>query len=190
MKKLLLATLLAGVSTLAFASTYVQGEFGYGELKAKESGRTFKDGNAVARVAVGKDMGNVRYQGDYAYFGKVKNKEKLTNGYHNADVKAHSVGVSAIYDFATQSEFVPYAGVRLGLNHLDLDVDSVQGAVKSKYSEKGLKVGAGVLAGVQYQFSPKTALNVGAEYNYLGKIGPKDAKVNQYGATVGVRYNF
>lgn len=190
MKKLVLATLLAGLSTLGFANNYVQGAFGYSNLDTKESGVKFDDSDAAARVAIGKDMGAVRYQGDYAYFGKLDNKQTIPGGHHHAELKAHSVGVSAIYDFPTQSEFAPYAGVRLGVNHLDLAVDHVQGAQKSKYSENDVKVGAGVLAGVQYQFNSSMALDVGAEYNYLGKIGAHDAKVSQYGATVGVRYNF
>lgn len=190
MKKLLLATLLAGLSTLGFANNYVQGDFGYGKLETKELGIKSKDDNAIARVAFGKDMGAVRYQGDYAYLGKLDKKQAIPGGHHYADLRAHSVGMSAIYDFPVQSEFVPYAGVRLGINHLDLKVDHVQGGKKAHYSESGVKVGAGVLAGVQYQFNPNMALDVGAEYNHLGKIGAHNAKVNQYGATVGVRYNF
>lgn len=55
-------------------------------------------------------------------------------------------------------------------------------------SYKKTKVGAGVLAGVQYAVSPQLAVDAGVEYNYLGKL--EDVKVNQYGAKLGLRYNF
>lgn len=185
MKKLMLAALLASISTLAVANPYVQGEFGYSKMEAKNTAK-LKDSKAIGRVAVGKDLGNMRYQVDYTHFGKIKDDSALAAGFNRADLKAQSIGVSAIYDFATASEFTPYAGVRVGLNRLDLHVESAT----SKYSNDSTKVGVGALAGIEYKVSPQVALNVGAEYNHLGKIDYANTKVNQYGATVGARYNF
>lgn len=205
MKKLLLATLLAGTSTLAMANDglYVQANVGASKLEAKEDGDKFKDNNTGYTIAVGKDTGAVRYQADYTNFGKIKENgsegESGTADYSEwtATLKAQSLGVSAIYDFQTVSGFTPYAGVRVGINQLNFKAHDVSTAVasngaleniSSSESVKKTKVGAGVLAGVQYAVSPQFAVDAGVEYNYLGKF--EDTKVSQYGAKVGLRYNF
>lgn len=79
MKKLLLATLLAGTSSLAFANTftqnlYVQGSVGASKLELKFDGEKLKDNSTSFQVAVGKDVGAIRYQADYTNFGKVERK--------------------------------------------------------------------------------------------------------------------
>ncbi|UOO82438.1 opacity family porin [Uruburuella testudinis] len=195
MKKIVLAAILAGVSSMAAAEGwYLQGDAGYSKLTAKESGRSFKDNSPTARIAVGKDTGNLRYAVDYTYFGQLENQETSTNAYHKAEVSAHSVGVSAIYDFHNQSALTPYAGVRIGLNYLNLDAEEERTTAVSRShiskSESNTRLGAGAVLGAQYQFTDKLALNTGVEYNYLGKIGSQSAKVHQYGANLGVRYNF
>lgn len=204
MKKLLLATVLAGTSTLAFAkidtsNLYVQGNVGVSKLEVKEDGEKFKDNNAGFSIAVGKDTGAIRYQADYTNFGKVE--ESFTNGTSNtagyeewtATLKTQSLGLSAIYDFQTTANLTPYAGVRVGINQLKIEsdgsyLDSQLAPVYHNDSEKKTKVGAGVLAGVQYAINPQFAVDAGVEYNYLGKV--EDTKVSQYGAKVGLRYNF
>lgn len=204
MKKLILATLLVGTSSLAMANTglYVQGSVGASKLEAKIDGEKLKDNNTGYAIAVGKDTGAVRYQADYANFGKIKENgsdgERGTAGYDEwtSTIKAQSLGVSAIYDFNTMSGLTPYAGVRVGVNQLKYDLNDVSTTVLNgsltniSYNEsaKKTKVGAGVLAGVQYAFNPQMALDVGVEYNHLGKVD--DTKMNQYGAKVGIRYNF
>lgn len=206
MKKLLLATLLAGTSTFAMANVsdlYVQGNIGVSKLEAKEDGDKFKDNNTGYTIAVGKDTGAVRYQADYTNFGKIKENgsegESGTADYSEwtATLKAQSLGVSAIYDFQTVSGFTPYAGVRVGINQLNFKAHDVSTTVasdgaleniSSSESVKKTKVGAGVLAGVQYAINPQFAVDAGVEYNYLGKF--EDTKVSQYGAKVGLRYNF
>lgn len=196
MKKLLLATLLAGTSTFAMANVsdlYVQGNIGVSKLETKADGEKYKDSNTGFAVVVGKDLGNVRYALDYTLYGKIKDHDSWEGGYDNLEFKAHSVGVSAVYDFQAVSGFTPYAGVRAGVNQFKLDWNgqdtAIDGTIESDSgSIKKTKVGAGVLAGVQYAINPQLALDAGVEYNYLGKV--EDTKFNQYGAKVGLRYNF
>lgn len=196
MKKLLLATLLAGTSTFAMANVsdlYVQGNIGVSKLETKADGEKYKDSNTGFAVVVGKDLGNVRYALDYTLYGKIKDHDSWEGGYDNLEFKAHSVGVSAIYDFQAVSGFTPYAGVRAGVNQFKLDWNgqdtAIDGTIESDSgSIKKTKVGVGVLAGVQYAINPQLALDAGVEYNYLGKV--EDTKFNQYGAKVGLRYNF
>lgn len=208
MKKLLLAALLTSTSTLAMAQIstdglYVQGNVGVSKLEAKVDGKKLKDNGTGYTVAVGKDMGAVRYQADYTNFGKIKENgsdgERGTASYEEwkGTMKAQSLGLSAIYDFNTTTGLTPYAGVRVGVNQLKADYHDVSTAISAtgqltditdNSSVKKTKVGAGVLAGVQYAFNPQMALDVGVEYNHLGKV--YDTKMNQYGAKVGLRYNF
>lgn len=120
----------------------------------------------------------------------------MGNDAWETSVKTQSIGLSAIYDFQTVSGFTPYAGVRLGINQLKYEENVkystiINGAYtvgSESYSSKDTKVGAGVLAGVQYAINPQLAVDVAAEYNHLGKVD--DIKFNQYGAKVGLRYNF
>ncbi|MDO4450846.1 MAG: opacity family porin [Moraxella sp.] len=114
-----------------------------------------------------------------------------------AEVKAQSIGLTGIYDFPTISNMVtPYAGVRVGVNRLKGEIAGTATIVYEgdRYSEtvvesaKKTKVGVGVLAGIQHAITPNLAVDVGAEYNYLGKV--EDVKVEQYGGKVGLRYNF
>lgn len=208
MKKLLLATLLASTSTLTMAQMttdglYVQGNVGVSKLNAKVDGEKFKDNATQYTIAVGKDMGTARFQADYTNFGNFKeNGSKGKRGevrYEEwkSSLKAHSLGVSAIYDFNTTTGLTPYAGVRVGANQLKFDsqdlhtnitLDGRLELVKDTESKKSNKVGVGAVAGVQYAFNPQLALDAGVEYHHLGKI--VNAKVNQYGAKVGLRYNF
>lgn len=207
MKKLLLATLLASTSTLAMAQIgtdglYVQGNVGVSKLEAKVDGEKLKDNNTGYTIAVGKDTGAVRYQADYTNFGKIEESGSDgvpgVAGYDEWEgaLKAQSLGVSAIYDFQTVSGFTPYAGVRVGVNQLKFEenvrystiLNGAYTVFSANDSYKKTKVGAGVLAGVQYAVSPQLAVDAGVEYNYLGKL--EDVKVNQYGAKLGLRYNF
>ncbi|UNU72595.1 opacity family porin [Moraxella nasovis] len=232
MKKVLLAVALAGISSAAMANLnfntnglYVQGDVGYSKLEAKEDGDKLKDNSTSFSIAVGKDLGNTRYQLDYTNFGKIEKIEErnLTQGelntvtqiverrintplnpallsakgVNNVEGKIQSVGLSAIYDLQTVSGFTPYVGGRIGINQLKVSHDitgyaSYNGQQSSKTQNiakhKDTKVGAGVLAGVQYAVNPNLALDAGVQYNYLGKFD--GIKANQYGAKVGVRYSF
>lgn len=204
MKKIVLATAIAALSTAVSAQYYVQGDVGYSKLEAKVDDLKIKDNATSYSIAAGKDVGNIRYQADYTNFGKLEHNGEdagglavVGNDAWETTLKAQSIGLSAIYDFQTVSGFTPYAGVRLGVNQLKYEEDlkystiGVNGAYmvgSESYSGKDTKVGAGVLAGVQYTINPQLAVDVAAEYNHLGKV--EDIKFNQYGAKVGLRYNF
>lgn len=195
MKKLLLAALLTSTSTLAMAQIstdglYVQGNVGVSKFNIKANGEKFKDNAAQYTIAVGKDMGTARLQADYTNFGNFKENGSRGNrgeaGYEEwkGSLKFHSLGVSAIHDIKTATELMPYVGVRVGVNQMKFDYQNLD----TKITKKSNKVGVGAVAGVQYAFNPQLALDAGVEYHYLGKI--ESLKVNQYGAKVGLRYNF
>lgn len=196
-KKFLLAVTLAVTSVASFASSglYVQGDVLGSKVELKDTGK-LKKNKAGVRVAVGKDTGDIRYQADYAYFGKITEDE--------FSAQSHSVGFSAIYDFDTKTALTPYVGARLGVNALkikDSNLETIETTdntttppavtvekVGHAFSKTKTQVGAGVLAGVQYNINNQFAVNAGVEYNYLGKVD--GVKFNQYGANIGVRYNF
>lgn len=181
-KKFLLAVTLAVTSVASFASTglYVQGDVLGSKVEAKDSAK-LKKNKAGARIAVGKDTGDVRYQVDYSYFGKIKSDNNIV------EVSAHSLGFSAIYDFDTKTALTPYVGARAGINVINFDAKTAS----FSYEERKTTIGAGVLGGVQYNINNQFAVNAGVEYNYLGKFDNNpNTKVNQYGANIGVRYNF
>lgn len=181
-KKFLLAVTLAVTSVASFASTglYVQGDVLASKLEFKADDGKLKKSKAGARVAVGKDTGDIRYQADYSHFGQIKDSDETAHG----KFTAHSVGFAAIYDFDTKAALTPYVGARLGVNVLEAKGVDEDG----KFSTRETKVGAGVLGGVQYNINNQFAVNAGLEYNFLGKV--EDVKFNQYGANIGVRYNF
>ncbi|MDO4897578.1 MAG: opacity family porin [Moraxella sp.] len=198
MKKLVLASVLMGISSLAMANSgfYVQGDVGLSKLQLHEKDPDgddkLKDSGTSLRVAVGKDMGNVRYALDYTNFGTLKYHETFAvDDYTAGKAKTQSFGVSAIYDFQSVSGFTPYAGARVGFNKVKLSVHAVDPLLgQDSWSDSDNAVGFGALAGVQYAISPQLALDAGAEYNHLGKFYPEKIKATQYGAKLGVRYNF
>lgn len=204
LKQLLIATALTATSVATFANTglYVQGDLGASKLdvsiKDEDGNGKLKKTSVAPRIAVGQDTGHIRYQADYTYFGKISDNYTETHGDVTATdsgkITAHSLGFSAIYDFDTKTTLTPYVGARLGLNIISAEGKETERNANTNtfrsdsYSERKTKVGAGVLAGVQYSINPNMALNAGLEYNYLGKVD--GTKVNQYGANLGLRYNF
>lgn len=188
MKKIALAAVLAGVSSMASANLlntdnlYVQGNVGYSKLGTKVNGSRATDNAPSFAVAVGKDAGDLRYAVDYAYLGKIEDKSSRAN----VEFTAQSLGFSVIYDFQPVSGFTPYVGGRLSANRLATEVS----ASSSYFKESKTNLGAGALAGVQYSINPQLAVDAGVEYNYLGKAVNDRLKFDQYGAKLGLRYNF
>lgn len=215
-KQSLVLMSLVAMTTSAMAMTtptlggmYVEGDVGFSKLSAKQGNQEATGNNPSLTLAVGKQVGQVRYEVDYSYFGNAEQKTFGTKtitanqipfvpaGQYplesTTDIDAHSVGVSAYYDLTTNGKLTPYVGARVGINHLSREVSEElhQGFADYDISEQTTNktgVGAGLNIGATYQILPKVSVNAGAQYHYLGKID--DTKVNQYGAKVGVRYQF
>lgn len=181
MKKTALVVAL-GALTLATsvqANWYVQGDLGYSKVKFSAYSvldETKKD----PRISLGYDLGTFRLAMDYTHYGKFEGVDKGDR----ISAKSYGLGFSGLYDFATTSTLKPYAGVRLTQN-----VFKVENSRSGRFVDHTEnKFGYGVIAGAQYEFAPKWSLNGGVEYNRLGKF--EDTRVNQYGAKVGVRFDF
>lgn len=188
MKKFAFLAVLAGASAVAhanpsswidFSNLYVQGDVGYSKLEFKDDEK-ISDSNPSFRIALGKDVGVMRYAVDYTNYGNIKEVDE--DGFHK--LKTHSIGFSGMYDFPAVWGFTPYVGGRVGVNRLEHDWKDVEGVG----SIDKTKVGIGVLAGAQYSLNDKMTVDAGIDYNYMGKVD--DVKVNEYGAKVGLRYKF
>lgn len=169
-KSLLLAVLGAfAVASVAQAGVYVEGDLGVSKTKSTASGSKTK---LEPRAAVGYKLGNTRVAADYTHHGKIDG------------AKIQGLGASVFYDFDTNSDIEPYVGARVSANRFKFDHRANQ-AFKSSSETK---VGYGVVAGAKYKLYQKWYANGGVEYNRLGSFD--DTKVNNYGAKVGLGYEF
>lgn len=181
MKKFALVAVLAGISTLAIAdnnNVYVQADVGYARVKA--GGYSGGDNTVSYGIAVGTAMENgARLAVDY--------KHLANNEFNNKSIqlktRVQSVGASAIYDFKNDTALTPYLGIRASVNRLGIEQNGAE-----HHAVHSTDLGIGAVAGVQYQVAPNLALDGAIEYNYLGKY--EGAKLSQYGAKAGVRYDF
>lgn len=181
MKKLILATVLAGLSTAAAANVlvnngyYVQADLGYSNLEAKYNDNRPNDNKLEDKglgygISFGKDTDLARYALDYTNYGKINSSYTYqpqtntnTSITSSGELKAQSLGLSAIYDFDTVSGFTPYAGARVGINQIKSTVSTVTttAAAQSRttHSQKQEnKVGFGVLAGAHMPSTHSLAL--------------------------------
>lgn len=196
MKKSLLALAIGAlaVATTASANWYVQGDLGYS--KVKSSGSDIGDLNKskfTPSIAVGYKAGDWRFALDYTHYGKLEESYSDEFEVSNESLKIYGLGLSAIYDIEINSIVKPYVGLRLSQNFFDSKYNGIGvgpngQATRTYESEKENKFGYGAVAGVSYNFTPNWVLNGGVEYNRLGKFD--NVKVNQYGAKVGIRYEF
>lgn len=170
MKKSLLAIVVGAfaIASTAQAGVYAEGDIGVSKTKADGSSKT----KVEPRVAVGYKLGNVRVAGDYTHHGKVEG------------AKIQGVGASVLYDFDMNSDVQPYVGARISANRFKYD----ERADQSYKSSSDTKLGYGVVAGAKYKLDQNWYANGGVEYNRLGNFD--DTKVNNYGAKVGVGYEF
>ncbi|MDC2825011.1 opacity family porin [Rodentibacter pneumotropicus] len=169
MKKSLLIVLGAfAIASTANAGVYAEGDIGVSKTKANGSSKT----KVEPRVAVGYKLGNVRVAGDYTHHGKIEG------------AKIQGLGASVLYDFEVNSSVQPYVGARVAANKFKYD----NRADQPYKSSSDTKVGYGVVAGAKYKLDEKWYANGGVEYNRLGSFD--DTNVNNYGAKVGVGYEF
>ncbi|WP_439243313.1 OmpW family outer membrane protein [Lonepinella sp. BR2474] len=183
MKKTALALIIGALAVATSANAtnwYVQGDLGYSKNKFTSYPEIDKS-KFEPRLSVGYDFGDFRLAVDYTHYGKFSG----TDGYGDyTSSKIYGIGFSGIYDFEINSDIKPYVGVRLASNVFKTD-NSSGGFFESKTQTK---FGYGALVGAQYKLDANWAVNGGIEYNRLGSF--EDTKVNNYGAKVGIRYNF
>lgn len=181
MKKSLLAVLLGAftLASTAHAGLYAEGNVGV--VKSKFSSYSSLNKTKIEpQVAVGYKLGNVRVAGDYSHHGKFDGDANGTS----TSAKIQGLGASVLYDFDIDSNVAPYVGARLALNRF-----SVTNRGTTHFSDASeTKLGYGVVAGAKYKLDQKWYANGGVEYNRLGTFD--DTKVSNYGAKVGVGYEF
>ncbi|MFZ7241279.1 opacity family porin [Avibacterium avium] len=198
MKKLLAVAISAlAISATANANWYVQGDLGYSKTKFTGDFDGVNISKVSPSLSVGYKVNELRFALDYTYYGK-KNysyhiQENATNYEKgNASIKAQGFGLSALYDFNLDFPLKPYVGVRFSLNKIKLDETSVEVASNSTVTnyenESHTKFGYGLLAGASYQLTNNLALDAGVQLQRLASF--ENTKVTQYGAKVGLRYEF
>ncbi|WP_263863602.1 opacity family porin [Neisseria gonorrhoeae] len=187
------------------------------------------------RVSVGYDFGGWRIAADYARYrkwnnnkysvsikrlkgnngsGKKLTQELKTENQENGSFHAvSSLGLSAVYDFETDSQFKPYIGARVAYGHVRHSIDSTKkttefltvaastpGGVPGTYnanpqtqnphqeSNSIRRVGLGVIAGVGFDITPNLTLDAGYRYHNWGRL--ENTRFKTHEASLGVRYRF
>lgn len=179
MKKSLLVAMGTLFAATASANFYVQGDLGVSKNKFSsysELGST----KFEPRISLGYDFGALRLAADYTHYGNFS--ERVLS--ESISAKAYGLGFSAFYDFDVDSVVKPYVGARLASNLFDI----TNTGPNFVHTQKTAKLGYGVNAGVTFGLTSNLALNTNVEYNRLGHFS--DTKVSQYGAKVGLRYEF
>lgn len=178
MKKILLAVTLGAlaVASSANANWYAQGDLGYS--KTKFTAYSSLDKNRFEpRISVGYDFGDLRIALDYTHHGKYSGQ--------GLEAKIYGLGVSAFYDINTNLDFTPYVGVRLADNIFRITERHTNVFLSEKTENK---FGYGVVVGASYPLNTNLFLNGNIEYNRLGSFD--DTKIKNYGAKIGLRYDF
>lgn len=164
------------------SGVYIQGDLGVTHLKATTMqkdrdlidtlGNSYTETGLTPRIGGGYDFGDWRLAGDYTHYPKLSTK--------SAKVRAHSLGVSAIYDVDTGTAIQPYIGARLSVNKIKSEFKGDTEYV----SHDKTQVSPGVVAGVGYKVDRNLALDAGYRYNHM------DSHLKSHEFTVGVRYTF
>ncbi|TCP93317.1 opacity protein-like surface antigen [Cricetibacter osteomyelitidis] len=188
MKKTLLAVVLGTltIATTANANWYVQGDLGVSKTEIQDA--DIKKTHFEPRISVGYKLQDFRLALDYTHYKNLTDNYGIAGVKGNSETKIRGIGLSAIYDIPVEISVKPYVGVRLAINRLELEDNYIENSTANYDSYKETGLGYGAVVGVQYPLIQNLHLNAGLEYNRLGKID--DAKVNNYGAKVGLRYDF
>ncbi|MGC7560159.1 opacity family porin [Pasteurella sp. PK-2025] len=184
MKKSLLVLAMGTLfAATASANFYVQGDLGLSQNKFSHYSELNKT-KFEPRLSFGYDFGALRLAADYTKYSNLSGNAKFKNVNEHVSVKAHGIGFSAFYDINVNSALTPYIGVRLSSNSFD-----IKNSGETFYRHvKTTKLGYGAIVGAQYELTSNVSLNANLEYNNLGYFG--DTRVSQYGAKVGLRYEF
>ncbi len=196
MKKLLLATLVAGLATTASADilkdghVFVQADLGSMKLHFddEDGSDDLKKSNFTQRIAVGYEVEQTRIALDYTNFGKVKGSESFTEAGLDVDVKGkikvQGFGVTLAHTFEVSDLLNPYVGARIGWTTGKAKVDVTVQEETYTVSDSKTRFSAGLLAGVESKVTDNVTLGLGAEYHRLAS----DAK--SYGANAFLRVSF
>ncbi|OOF44716.1 opacity family porin [Rodentibacter trehalosifermentans] len=182
MKKSLLALVIGALSVASTANAdwYVQGDLGVSKTKFTSYSELDKT-KVEPRISVGYKLGNVRLAADYTYHGKFSGTDSFGD---EVEAKIQGLGFSAIYDIDLNSAITPYVGARLSANQFKI----TNRAANIFEDRSETKFGYGFVAGAKYQLGGNWYVNGGVEYNRLGSY--EDTKVDNYGAKIGIGYQF
>ncbi len=186
MKKILIATLITGLSTFANAGIgsdkgfYIQADVGISQLKviAADDSIEIKDDVSTQRLTVGYDFERFKVGVDYTNYGKMNIESDCKYDCSDAGLKFKSIAVKGIYTFNHKGRVQPYIGGKLIHTKVKVDSDAPI-SIENKNT-----LGIGVLGGVEFKVNKNLFLNGNIEFNKLA------VDVNQFGANAGVRYKF
>ncbi|HHX3305881.1 TPA: opacity family porin, partial [Neisseria meningitidis] len=219
------ASAAGGVQSKGF---YVQADIGLAREKLTNGGvnAEYKKQAVHPRFSAGYDFGQWRLALDYSRYRTIKKDAHASTksqpffetelNTHNK-VKSRSVGISAIYDFETQSPVKPYVGARLSVNHISIDFNSdgyikntssmpvpkqvfdkifpgLPNAGETKYfvpttNHIGItRLGVGATAGVSYEITKNAALDLAYHYDDWGRLEGNRVRTQEISG--GIRYTF
>ena len=209
---------------LTYAYEHITHDYPADNAKLFDDYRDIKTHSTHPRLSVGYDFGNWRIALDYARYNTWKhgkhihaeNTKKVQNGTEVKTIADHTdkgtfkaesgYGISAIYDFDTDTRFKPYAGVRVGLGKIrhsitvedkaDIKVTSVNASipgfpqvVNNIHESRSIRrLGFGAVAGVGIDITPNLTLDTGYRYHYWGRL--ENTRFKTHEASLGVRYRF
>lgn len=115
------------------------------------------------------------------------NESTITNSSAKStgDYASNFIYVNGIYNFTTQGKLKPYMGVGASLIQ-EIDLDLVIDGVYTSFSRSG-NIGFQGIAGLDFNFAKKWALNWEAKYVNFGEFDMEDAPNNS--SMKNLRYN-
>lgn len=205
---------------------YVQTDIGLTREKLTNAGTNakYKKQAVHPRFSAGYDFGQWRLALDYSRYRTIKKDAHASTKAQNIleteynthnKVKSQSVGLSAIYDFETQSPVKPYVGARLSVNHISIDFsddgylkniskinipDKVFPGIPAIQAGQTLplaqttnhigitRLGVGATAGVSYEITKNAALDLAYHYDDWGRLEGNRVRTQEISG--GIRYTF
>ena len=214
------ALLVGAFATPASAADgwYASGNVGASALQESSSKATITAGSATGDVdfdkgfgisgAIGHASGPLRLEGELSYrkndLDQVKVKTVLAGTVLftassvldlTGDVSSLGFMANAFYDFDAGDNWAPFVMAGLGGAKINLDAETVAGAAVT-YDESDTVLAYQVGAGVGYNISPKTAVNL--QYRLFGTSDPEfndgtvtiDGEYLSHNFLIGVTHRF